>query len=81
MLGAELFLADRFPIRAGYRYDDAMKTHAVGLGAGYVDRKFSIELGGRRDIVAAHPSTLIAIGLRFFIDSGSGGGGDPTDAF
>lgn len=73
MLGAEMLVADRFPIRAGYRYDDGMRTHAVSLGLGYVDRKFSVELGGRRDVVADHPATMLSLGLRFFIDSGAGG--------
>jgi hypothetical protein len=82
MLGAELLVADRFPLRAGYRYDAGMKTHAASLGLGYVERKFSVELGGRRDVVADHPATLISLGLRFFIDAGAGvgsggdGGGD-----
>jgi hypothetical protein len=82
--GAEVLLADRFPLRAGYRYDAGMKTHAIGAGLGYVDRRFSFEVGGRRDVVAEHPSTMIAIGLRFFIDSGGasgGGGGDATESF
>jgi hypothetical protein len=82
MLGAELLVADRFPLRAGYRYDAGMKVHAASLGLGYVERKFSVELGGRRDVVADHPATLISLGLRFFIDAGAGvgsggdGGGD-----
>ena len=74
MIGAELLVADRFPLRAGYRYDDGMKTHAASLGAGYVERKFSVELGARRDVVADHPATLISLGIRFFIDSGVAGG-------
>lgn len=78
MLGGEVLLADHFPVRAGYRYDDVMKTHAVSAGAGYVDRRFSIDLGGRRDIVAEHPSTMISVGLRFFIDSGGVGGSDAS---
>ncbi|MBX3210679.1 MAG: hypothetical protein KF850_01455 [Labilithrix sp.] len=84
MAGAEILLADRIPLRAGYRYDAGMRTHAVGLGAGYVDRRFSIEVGGRRDVVADHPSTMISVGLRFFIDSNGatgGGGGDSGDGF
>src|SRR6185295_19780707 len=40
MLGGEILVADRFPIRAGYRVDAGTKAHAVSLGAGYVDRKF-----------------------------------------
>jgi hypothetical protein len=81
MLGAELLLADRFPVRAGYRYDAGIKTHGIGLGAGYVDKKFSIELAGRRDIVADHPATMISIGLRLFIDSGGGGQTEQPDSF
>lgn len=74
MAGGEVLLADRFPLRAGYRYDAGMKTHAVGLGAGYVDRRFSLEVGGRRDVVADHPSTMISVGLRLFIDGALSGG-------
>lgn len=70
MFGAEVFLADHFPIRAGYRYDDGQKAHALSAGLGYIDRKFSIELSGRRDVVAAHPMTLFVLGLRYFYDSG-----------
>lgn len=82
MAGGEVLLADRVPLRAGYRYDAGTKTHAVGLGAGYVEKKFSIEVGGRRDVVADHPSTMVAVGLRFFIDAGGAGGGPETgDSF
>lgn len=83
MAGAEVLLADRIPLRAGYRYDAGMKTHAIGAGAGYVDRRFSIEVGGRRDVVADHPATMISVGLRFFIDSGgaTGSAGGESDGF
>ncbi|HEY8080234.1 MAG TPA: hypothetical protein VIF62_39160, partial [Labilithrix sp.] len=73
MLGGEFLIADRIPIRAGYRYDAGTHVHAAGLGAGYVDRRFSVELGARRDLVADHPSTIIGLGLRIFIDSGASG--------
>lgn len=81
--GGEVLAIDHVPLRAGYRYDAGTKTHAVGLGAGYVDRRFSVELGGRRDVAADHPATLISIGLRFFIDSGgaTGAGGGDTESF
>lgn len=75
MLGAEYLVADHVPLRLGYRYDDGMRVHAVSAGLGYVDRKFSIELGGRRDIVGDHPSTMLTLGLRFFIDAAGGGSG------
>lgn len=82
MVGGEVLVADRFPLRGGYRFDAGMKTHAIGLGAGYVDKKFSIEIGGRRDVVADRPATMISIGVRFFIDSaGAGNGGDEAGGF
>lgn len=80
MFGGEFLISDRFPLRAGYRYDDGTKAHSVGLGAGYVERKFSIEIGGRRDVVADHPATMFALGLRFFIDSSGGGGNEAVDS-
>lgn len=73
MLGGEVLLADHIPLRLGYRYDAGIKSNSLGVGAGYVDKRFSIELGGRRDITADNPATMIAVGLRFFIDSGAGG--------
>ncbi|MEO8877510.1 MAG: hypothetical protein ABI461_18085 [Polyangiaceae bacterium] len=76
MMGAEIFLADHFPIRAGYRYDDGQKAHALSAGFGYIDRKFSLEISGRRDVAAAHPMTLFVLGLRYFYDAGDSGGDD-----
>ena len=81
MIGGELLAADRIPLRAGYRYDDGMKTHAISLGIGYVDRKFSVEFGGRRDVVADHPATLLSLGIRFFLDSGGAAAGDTGETF
>jgi hypothetical protein len=80
MIGGEVLLADRVPLRAGYRYDAGTKTHAVALGAGYVERRFSIEVGARRDVVADNPATTIAVGLRIFIDAAGSGGGPGSDA-
>lgn len=81
MLGGEVLLADRVPLRAGYRFDAGTKTQSVGLGGGYVDRRFSIEVGARRDVVADNPATMISAGIRIFIDSGnvSGNNGPGMD--
>lgn len=76
MLGAEFFVADHFPIRVGYRYDDGQRAHAVSLGAGYVDKKWSFELSARRDVVADHPMTLFVAGLRYFYDAGNASGAE-----
>ncbi len=85
-IGGEVLLADHIPLRLGYRYDAGTKSHGIGAGAGYVDRRFSIEVGGRRDIVADHPATMISVGIRIFIDAGGVGGnnentGQSSDAF
>ena len=69
-LGAELFLATHFLLRAGYRIDTGMKTQSVSGGVGYVDRRFSIEFSTRRDVIADHPATLLVLGLKYFYDAG-----------
>jgi hypothetical protein len=69
MLGGEVFIADHYAVRGGYRYDAALKTHAGSLGAGYIDRRWSVEVGARHDLVADHPSTMVSIGLRYFYDA------------
>jgi hypothetical protein len=71
MAGAEVFVIDRVPLRAGYRVDTGQKTQSASLGVGYVDRRWSLELGGRRDVIADHPSTMLTLALRFFYDSGA----------
>ena len=80
MVGGELFLANHFPIRLGYRYDDGMRTHAVSAGLGYIDRKWSFEVSARRDVVGDNPSTVIAAGIRYFYESSGGTPADDTDA-
>jgi len=75
MVGGEVFLADHVPLRAGYRYDDGQRAHAISGGAGYVDKKWSFELSVRRDVSADHPMTLFVAGLRYFMDNGSNEGG------
>lgn len=68
MIGAEAFVADRFALRGGYRYDDGLKVHAASFGLGYVDKKFSLEVGVRRDF-ADNPSTMLGLGLRYFYEA------------
>lgn len=80
MGGGEVFIADRYAVRAGYRYDTGLRTHAATAGVGYIDRKWSIEVSGRRDLVADHPSTMVAIGLRYFYDA-VGVPADEPDSF
>lgn len=69
MFGAEVFLADRIAVRAGYSYDDGFRTHAVSAGLGYVDRKWSIELSGKRDVAGELQATQSVLSLRYFYDA------------
>jgi hypothetical protein len=82
--GGEILLADHVPLRGGYRYDAGQKNHTLGLGAGYVERRFSIDVGASHDVGVDHPGTMISVGIRIFIDSGNATGGpgeSSPDAF
>ncbi len=85
MAGAEYFLFDRVPLRLGYRYDDGLRTHSISGGIGYVDTRFSIEFGLRREVIADNPATMMGVAARFFFDGGNsgapGGGGADGSAF
>jgi hypothetical protein len=70
MIGGEAFIANHFPLRAGYRYDDGTRVHSVSAGAGYVDKRWSFELSGRRDVAGDHPMTMISAALRYFYEAG-----------
>jgi hypothetical protein len=69
MGGGEILLADTFPLRAGYRYDQWTGTHAISGGIGYVAPEFAVE-GAVRGLVVGGPSLTIVIGLRYHLDSG-----------
>lgn len=68
MGGLELLLADRFAVRGGYRYDDGAKSHAVSLGAGYIERAFSAEAAVRR-VVSDPGATAIFFGFTYHLES------------
>jgi hypothetical protein len=69
MAGGELFLAERYALRAGWRYDAGEQLHALSAGFGYVDPKWSIEFALRRDLVGEHGQTYGVIGLRYYYDA------------
>ena len=79
MVGGEFFVAQHFPIRAGYRYDDGMRTHAVSAGGGYVDRKWSFEISARRDVVGDNPATMLSAAIRYFYEAGATSPADDGD--
>jgi hypothetical protein len=80
MAGGELFLADRYAVRLGWRWDQGMDVHAASLGFGYVDPRWSIEVGVRRDLVSSHGGTMGVLSLRYFYDAtGAGTAADEPD--
>jgi hypothetical protein len=79
MAGGELFLAERYALRAGWRYDAGEELNAASIGFGYIDPQWSVEIGLRRDLVADHGQTFGVIGLRYFYDAlGLGSPADDT---
>lgn len=68
MGGLEILVADHYPIRGGYRYDDGAKSHAVSVGAGYIDRTFSAEVAVRR-VVSDPGATAIFFGFTYHLEA------------
>jgi hypothetical protein len=69
MGGAELFLADRYAVRAGWRYDGGTQINSASLGFGYIDPSWSVEVAVRRDLISDHAETLGTLSLRYFYDA------------
>jgi hypothetical protein len=61
-------LADHYAFRAGYRYDQGAESHALGFGAGYIDRAFLIDFGVRR-VVDGASATAIVLGFTYHLES------------
>lgn len=70
MGGLEVLAADRFPLRAGYRYDQGAASHALSLGAGYIDRSFAVEIAARRVVSPSDEhATAIVFGFKYHLES------------
>jgi hypothetical protein len=81
MAGGEIFVMDRYAIRAGWRYDGGTRVNTASVGFGYIDPRWGVELGVRRDLIADHGSTFGVLSLRYFYDStGSTTQADQPDA-
>ncbi|HZU82719.1 MAG TPA: hypothetical protein VE987_07375 [Polyangiaceae bacterium] len=78
MVGGELFLADRYAVRAGWRYDGGTNVHSPSLGFGYIDPRWSVEVAVRHDWLSDHAATLAVLSLRYFYDV-TGAGATPAD--
>jgi hypothetical protein len=69
MAGGELFVADHYAIRAGWRFDTGTRLNTPSLGIGYVDPRWSVEVGASHDATGSHASTLAVLSLRYFYDA------------
>ena len=72
-LGGEILLADHYPVRLGYSYDQGSQRHAISGGSGYVDKSFAVDASLRQEV--AGPSDpfgralVFSVGLRYFYES------------
>jgi hypothetical protein len=81
MAGGEVFVADHYALRAGWRYDAGTKLHTPSVGLGFIEQRWSIELGLRHDLVSDHAGTLGVVSLRYFYDAlGTTSPADEPDA-
>jgi hypothetical protein len=81
MTGLEVLLGDRFPLRAGYRYDQGQDSHAGSLGAGYIDKSFAAEVAVRRVLSPSEDgATAIVFGFKYHLES-TGITPDAADSF
>jgi hypothetical protein len=80
MGGLEVFLAGHYALRGGWRYDTGSALNTPSLGFGYVETKWSVEIGGRHDLTSNHAETFGLLSLKYFYDAvGTGSGGDEPD--
>jgi hypothetical protein len=79
MAGGELFLADRYAVRIGWFYDWGTQLNTPSIGLGYIDPRWSVELGIRHDLTSEHASTLLVLSLRYFYDPSASSSSTPAD--
>jgi hypothetical protein len=68
MGGGELLIADHYPIRLGYRFDQGLESHAISGGLGYIDRSMSASVSLRRSI-SGESYTAIFLGFEYHLES------------
>jgi hypothetical protein len=68
MVGLEALFVDHIGARLGYRYDSGAASHALSIGAGYIDRTFDVDVGVRRTLVG-DVATAIVVGFTYHLES------------
>jgi len=64
--GLEFLMADSFPLRGGYLYDQGRDRHGVTAGLGYVDKTVGLQ-AGLRQFVGSEPDTNLMFVLQYFV--------------
>jgi len=67
-IGGEYLIANHFPLRLGYRWDQGADTHAISAGGGYVGKEVAIEAAVRRTLADPGATTLY-IGLTYHLEA------------
>lgn len=68
MGGVEFLISDNYALRGGYRYDQGPNSHALAIGAGYIDRMYILDLGVRHAFTGGS-ATAIVVGFTYHLDS------------
>jgi hypothetical protein len=70
MVAGEYLLANHFPLRLGYRFDQGAKQHTLSGGTGYFSPEFSIEASVKRTLNGPGATTIV-LGFAYFLESSS----------
>jgi hypothetical protein len=79
MVGLEALFVDRVAARGGYRYDDGAKSHALSIGAGYIEKSFELDVSFRRTVVGDVASAIV-FGFAYHLEA-TGLTPSPSDSF
>lgn len=66
MGGIEYLLADNWPIRLGYRWEQVRNTHSISGGFGYISSRFGVELSLLQDVAGERLNSSLVLSLRYF---------------
>jgi hypothetical protein len=82
MGGVEVFLANHYALRGGWKYDTGWGVNTPSLGFGYIDIKWSIEAAVTHDLIGdSRAETFGVLSLKYFYDAvGSTSVADEPDA-
>lgn len=69
MAGGEYLVANKYPLRLGYRYDQGANVHSISGGLGYITTEMGLELAVRRTLSSTINSTMIGVSFTYHLES------------